>query len=113
MGQNEYITGMLRVLILGELAQGPCYGYGLARALEQRSGGELEVKPESLYPVLHRLEQEGLASAGWEQGENGRPRKVYAITERGRKQWKKARLRFAKASRIALQVIAGLSGEAG
>ncbi len=104
---------MLRVLLLGELAQGPGYGYGLARALEERSGGELEVQPESLYPVLHRLEQEGLASAGWEQGENGRPRKVYSITSRGRKQWETARLGFTKASRAALQVIAGLSGDAG
>jgi PadR family transcriptional regulator, regulatory protein PadR len=112
MGQNEYLPGMLRVLLLGELAQGPGYGYGLAHAIEGHSAGQLTVQPESLYPVLHRLEQDGLARADWEQGENGRPRKVYAITPKGRRQWDKARAGFTKASQGALNVIAGLSGEA-
>jgi PadR family transcriptional regulator, regulatory protein PadR len=112
MGQNEYLPGMLRVLLLGELAQRPGYGYAIARAIELHSGGKLTVQPESLYPVLHRLEQEGLASASWEQGDNGRPRKVYTITSKGRKQWDKARAGFTEASQGALNVIAGLSGEA-
>ena len=111
MGQSEYMPGVLRVLLLGELAQGPGYGYGLARAIGLHSGGKLTVQPESLYPVLHRLEQQGLTRADWEQGENGRPRKIYTITPKGRRQWDKARAGFTQASQGALDVIAGLSGE--
>ncbi len=76
----------LRSLLLEELARGPGYGYGLARAIEQRRGGQLTKQPEVLYPVLHKLELEGLASGAWGQGENGRPRRTYTITPKGRRQ---------------------------
>ena len=104
MGQPEYLAGMLRVLILSELARAPGYGYGIAKALVQRSGGELTVKPESLYPVLHRMEGAGLVSVRWELNQ-GRPRKIYALTPKGRRSWQRARKQFVRLSAGALKAI--------
>ena len=80
-----YPDASLRVLLLAELSRGPGYGYGLARAIEQRRGGGLTAAPGVLYPVLHKLELDGLARGAWEQGENGRPRRTYTITPKGRR----------------------------
>src|SRR4051812_4097261 len=105
MAQKEYLAGTLRVLILNELAQGPGYGYGIARAIDLATGGELTVRPESLYPVLHRLEAEGLLEAHWEQAD-GRPRKMYRLTAKGRRRWDKARDGFVRAMNGALKALA-------
>jgi PadR family transcriptional regulator PadR len=110
MAQGDYLAGMLRVLILSELAGGPGYGYGIARAIDTRSGGDLSVRPESLYPVLHRMEQAGLLKAGWEQvaaseGAPERPRKMYTLTTKGRRQWEKSRESFVRQSQGALKAM--------
>lgn len=105
MKQPEYLAGMLRVLILSELSRGENYGYGIAQAIERKSGGELSVRPESLYPVLHRMENDGLLKAGWVQSEAGRPRKMYSLTSKGRKRWERQRESFLTQSRGALKAI--------
>ncbi len=107
MAQPEYLAGMLRVLILSELSRGPGYGYGIAKAIARRSGGELAVRPESLYPVLHRMEHGGLVSARWETAPHGRPRKVYTLTARGRRAWERARKQFVRLSHGALKALSG------
>jgi len=105
MAQPEYMAGMLRVLILSELSRGPGYGYGIAKGIARASGDELTVRPESLYPVLHRMEQEQLVSARWETADSGRPRKIYTLTPKGRRRWDKARRQFTRLSRAALKAI--------
>ena len=106
MAQNEYMAGMLRVLILAELAAAPGYGYGIARGIGEKSGGELSVRAESLYPVLHRMEQDGLLKAKWEQSEAGRPRKMYSLTPKGRRRFDKARGEFTRQAGGALKALA-------
>lgn len=105
MARQEYMAGMLRVLILSELSGAESYGYGIAQSLESRSGGGLSVRPESLYPVLHRMEQEGLLQCRWIEADNGRPRKIYSITAKGRKAWEKARTEFIAQSIAALKAL--------
>lgn len=103
--QPDFLAGTLRVLILCELSQAPSYGYAIAKAIDAATGGELVVRPESIYPVLHRLEQEGLLEAKWEQAEGGRPRKVYRITPKGRRRWDKTREKFVRVMGGALRAI--------
>ena len=105
MAHTEYLAGMLRVLILSELSQGEGYGYGMARSIGEKSGGELSVRPESLYPVLHRMEYDGLVKARWTEADNGRPRKMYNITAKGKKRWARQRASFIAQSRGALKAI--------
>jgi len=107
MAQPDFLAGTLRVLILSELAQGPSYGYAIAKAIDAATGGELVVRPESLYPVLHRLEQEGLLNARWEEAGGGRPRKVYHLTPKGRRRWDKTRERFVRVMNGALRAVQG------
>jgi len=105
MKQPEYLAGMLRLLILSELARGENYGYGIAQQIAERSGGDLPVRPESLYPVLHRMENDGLVKARWIESDSGRPRKMYALTVKGRKRWDRQRADFITQSRGALKAI--------
>ena len=110
MAQPEFLAGTLRVLILSELSQAPSYGYAIAKAIDGSTGGELVVRPESLYPVLHRMEQEGLLDAKWEEADGGRPRKVYRITPKGRRRWEKTREKFVRVMGGALRAIGEKAG---
>lgn len=105
MKNTDYLPGMLRVLLLSELSRGEGYGYGLARSLELAGEGALSVRPESLYPVLHRLEQDGLIGARWDRAENGRPRRVYRLTPKGRKHWDRLRPAFVAQAQAALKAV--------
>jgi PadR family transcriptional regulator PadR len=71
-----------RFLVLLALAHGPKHGYEIARHLEDRSRGVFTLSFGALYPVLHRLEAEGLAAASW-RGDGARKKKVYALTAAG------------------------------
>ena len=70
-------------LVLGILADGESYGYDIAKRVEQLSGGALNWTDGMLYPLLHRLEQQGLLAARWRVADSGRKRKYYALTEQG------------------------------
>lgn len=105
MAKGEYMAGMLRVLILSELSRGESYGYGIARSLEDRTDGELTVRPESLYPVLHRMEIEELVSCVWTRAENGRPRKVYCLTDTGKALRKSAVAEFIQQSQQCIAML--------
>ena len=71
--------GQLDGLLLAILQRGPLHGYAIASELRDRSGGALEVPEGTLYPVLHRLEKEGLVRSHWEKV-GGRRRRVYAAS---------------------------------
>jgi transcriptional regulator len=76
----------LELLILKTLALEPNHGYGIARRIEQVSGGVFEVTLGSLYPALQRLERQGLVSAEWKASDSGRRARYYRLTARGRAQ---------------------------
>ena len=72
-------------IILGILKQGNSYGYLIIKKIKELSGGKMEWSDGMLYPVLHRLEKEGLIQSNWMMSEDSRPRKYYEITEVGKK----------------------------
>ena len=73
-----------RPIILGVLQQGNSYGYLIIKKIREMSGGRMEWSDGMLYPVIHRLEKEGLITSEWKQAESGRRRKYYRIRQEGR-----------------------------
>lgn len=84
-GPTSLLQGTLDLLILRALALGPDHGLGIARRVGQITGGAFEVKPGSLFPALHRLEEQGGLAAEWGESENRRRAKFYRLTKAGRK----------------------------
>jgi transcriptional regulator len=83
---NDLVQGTLDLLILKMLALEPLHGWAISRRLKTISNDVLQVSEGSLYPALHKLEQEGWIQAEWKQTENNRRAKFYALTGPGRKQ---------------------------
>ena len=85
--RNDKLQGTLTLLVLRTLeTRGPLHGYGLCDHIRSVSDELLEIEEGSLYPALHRMEQDGWLSSRWEITDKGRKAKVYAITARGRAQ---------------------------
>ncbi|HWZ34443.1 MAG TPA: PadR family transcriptional regulator [Bryobacteraceae bacterium] len=82
----DVLQGTLDLLILKTLTRGPQHGYGIAVHIQQVSNEALRVEEGSLYPALHRIEQEGWIRAEWGLSENNRKAKFYEITAAGRRQ---------------------------
>jgi len=83
------VQGTLDLLILKILALEPLNGFAVGQRLRQVSGEILQVSDGSLYPALHKLEQEGWITAEWKQTENNRRAKFYSLTRAGRRQLEK------------------------
>ena len=81
---NDMVQGTLDILILRTIALEPKHGWAIAKRIQQVSRDVLQVQQGSLYPALHRLEQQGWISAAWGETESGRQAKVYALTRAGR-----------------------------
>ena len=78
--------GVLEMLVLEAVCRRPSYGYELMTGLNRRGGGFFALKEGTLYPILYRLEDEGLITAAWSAGEGrASPKKVYSATEAGRR----------------------------
>jgi PadR family transcriptional regulator len=95
----ESLKGHLDALVLATFADGPAHGYGVIEDLRRRSEGAFDLAEGTVYPVLHRLEADGLLASSWSTAA-GRRRRVYRLTRRGRtalalgrEEWKQ----FAKA----------------
>jgi PadR family transcriptional regulator PadR len=86
MKPNDLVQGTLSLLILRILALEPMHGWALAQRLKQMSKDVLQVGPGSLYPALHKLEQEGWITAEWLVSDTRRRVKFYSLTTAGRKQ---------------------------
>jgi PadR family transcriptional regulator, regulatory protein PadR len=86
---SDLVQGTLNLLILKILALQPMNGWAINQRLKQISGDVLQVTEGSLYPALHKLEQEGWITAEWKQSENNRRAKYYSLTRLGRRQLKK------------------------
>jgi len=79
--------GTLALMVLKTLeALGPLHGYGIARRIEQTSGGRLALNYGTVYPALLKLEQEGFIASEWGVSDNNRKAKYYRLTRAGRKQ---------------------------
>ena len=85
--KNAVWQGTLSLMVLRTLvAMGEQHGYGIARRIEQTSGGRLNINYGTLYPALLKLEQEGLIASSWGVSDNNRKAKFYRLTKAGRKQ---------------------------
>ena len=80
------LQGTLDMLILKSLIAGEKHGLGVSRRIQQITGGTFVVKPGSLFPALHRMEEEGWISSFWGESENNRRAKYYRLTKAGKKQ---------------------------
>jgi transcriptional regulator len=83
---SDLIQGTLDLLILRTIAREPLHGWGIAKRIALLSADALAVGQGSLYPALHRLEQQGWIDAEWRDSDLGRSAKFYALTRQGRKQ---------------------------
>lgn len=84
--QAELMKGTLDLLVLKTLELEPRHGVGVADRIQQISGGTFVVKPGSLFPALHRLEQDGSIKGEWSQTPEGRRAKYYRLTPAGQRQ---------------------------
>lgn len=83
---SDLLQGTLDLLVLKVIATGPLHGWAIAKRIQLLSRDVLSVGQGSLYPALHRLEQQGWIVAEWKDSEFGRPAKIYSLTRDGRKQ---------------------------
>lgn len=83
---KDLVAASTTPLVLAILAEGDSYGYAIIKRVAELSGGHLQWTDGMLYPVLHRLERQGLITAKWGESECGRKRKYYRITKQGRAQ---------------------------
>lgn len=82
----DLLQGTLDLLILRTLALEPMHGWGIAQRIQQISSDVLQVQQGSLYPALHRLEQQGWIASEWGASDNNRRAKFYSLTRAGRRQ---------------------------
>jgi PadR family transcriptional regulator PadR len=83
---SDLLQGTLDLLILKTIAREPLHGWGISKRIQLLSGDVLAVGQGSLYPALHRLEQQGWITAEWKDSDLGRSAKFYALTREGKKQ---------------------------
>lgn len=102
--KQDLLQGTLDLLILKAVALGQHHGLGIARRIAQITQGTFDVKPGSLFPALHRLEEQGWLSSSWGESETNRRAKYYRITKAGQRQldaevrsWRRTALAMAKA----------------
>jgi PadR family transcriptional regulator PadR len=88
MGQNQanLLQGTLDLLVLKAVGQGEFHGLGISRRIELITHGTFQVKPGSLFPALHRMEEAGWLSSVWGESENNRRAKFYRRTKAGERQ---------------------------
>lgn len=82
----DLLQGTLDLLVLKALALGELHGLGVSTRIEQITKGAFQVKPGSLFPALHRMEEAGWLESSWGESENNRRAKYYQLTKAGRRQ---------------------------
>ena len=85
MISQHLVAASSKPLILSILAEGESYGYEIMQRIREVSGGQMQWKDGMLYPVLHRLEDQGLIESEWRVSDSGRRRKYYRLKEKGRR----------------------------
>jgi len=99
------LQGTLDLLILKSLLAGEMHGLGISRRIQQLTSGTFQVKPGSLFPALHRMEDEGWISSFWGDSENNRRAKYYRLTKPGRKQLEAETRRWGRISLAIARVL--------
>jgi PadR family transcriptional regulator, regulatory protein PadR len=103
--QNDVLQGTLALLVLKSVARGPMHGYGITLHIQSVSKDVLRVEEGSLYPALHRMEQDGWISAEWGTTENNRRARYYQLTAKGRKQLTDEEKNWARLTQAVAQVL--------
>jgi PadR family transcriptional regulator, regulatory protein PadR len=98
---TDLVQGTLDLLILKTISLEPKHGWAIAKRIEQVSREALQIQQGSLYPALHRLEQQGWIKAEWRSTETGRMAKFYSLTRSGRRQFEKE---LASWNRLSLAI---------
>ena len=101
---RELAGASAKPIILSILASGESYGYAILQRIEDLSRGELSWDDSTLYPVLHRLENDGLVSSSWRVAANGRRRKYYALTAKGREVLDNERRQWLRVDAVLAQL---------
>ena len=99
------LRGTLDLLILKSLVAGERHGLGVSHRIRQITKGTFDVKPGSLFPALHRMEDEGWISSFWGESENTRRAKYYRLTKAGRKQLEAETKRWGRISWAIAQAL--------
>ena len=100
---SEWLRGALSLLVLRVLGDGPTYGYAISAELESRGVGK--VKGGTLYPLLGRLEGDGLISSRWEPGDGGPGRKYFELTDGGRAHLASEQERWAQFTAVVADLL--------
>ena len=101
--QTDLLQGTLNLLILKTLSLGPKHGLAITRRIAQVTHGTFDVKPGSLFPALHRLEESGWVASEWGESEKNRRAKYYKLTKAGERQLQDEEQNWERVSRaIAL-----------
>ena len=101
---KELVAASTEPLILTLLSRGENYGYALIQEVKRLSGDKIEWTDGMLYPVLHRMEDEGWIESRWGESETGRRRKYYSIKKEGRKALEKQREQWSAVSGVFRQL---------
>jgi PadR family transcriptional regulator PadR len=102
---SDLVQGTLDLLLLKILSLESLNGWAISQRLKQVSGDVLQVSDGSLYPALHKLEQEGWITAEWKPSENNRRARFYSLTRLGRKQFEKEAASWIRISQAITQVV--------
>ena len=102
---SDLLQGTLDLLILKTLSREPIHGWGIAKRMLELSDDVLTVQQGSLYPALHRLEQQGWIKAEWKDSKHGRNAKFYALTRPGRKHLERETANWSRLSSAISNVV--------
>ena len=103
--KNDILQGTLALLVFKTLQQGPMHGWGITLHIHQISDHVLRVEEGSLYPALHRMEQEGWIVSQWGTTESNRRARYYRLTAAGRKQLVQEEAKWMKLTNAVAQVL--------
>jgi PadR family transcriptional regulator PadR len=103
--RGDMLLGTLDMMILKTLQLGPAHGHTIAHIIERSSDDVLQVEHGSLYPALHRLEDQGLIASFWGTSENNRKAKYYRMTQVGKKHLVQERSRWESLVRAVARVL--------
>ena len=103
--KSDLLQGTLDLLILKTLELEPMHGWGITQRIQQLSESVLQVNQGSLYPALHRLEEQGWVRAAWKTSENNRQAKYYDLTARGRRQLVEEKANWLRLSGAVARIV--------
>jgi PadR family transcriptional regulator PadR len=107
--KTDLLQGTLDLLILKTLGLGPQHGWGISQRIRQTSDDVLRVNQGSLYPALHRLEDQGWIASSWGVSDNNREAKFYRLTKRGEKQLQRESENWERVSAAVARVLQAMS----